>query len=424
MMLRISLVIMVFWIPVEEWLSKDLQIIPQWVTWLDEGLLALITIEWIVRMLLVSKKYHRTPLDFPLIAFLLVGVFSALINQVPLLSVLFGFRAPLQYVLLYYAIINSRIGESFFRKLMMISAFFALLQVPFGIYQVIMKAPLPGSNNVYNLGIVGRSVRVFGTFAHPNALGGFLMVFIAVFAGWYWFTPKIQSKYRIGLLIAIGLMLIVLILTFSREAWLALFVGVVVVLWFQNRNVKALTIIVVSAVVLGMVWQLVPGFKERTLSQVKTIDDYVRYRNMLVAAQLIKANPIFGVGPGMWGGSAAVLLGSPMMEKYPPLTATADSNWLSMTVEFGILGSCIFLGLLFAVFRRTLKYLYKARPAYKTGDSFKRGVFMGASVSIVGFALLALVSPAFENQQISFYVWFFAGASQTLRFRSTDDLNG
>jgi O-antigen ligase len=210
------------------------------------------------------------------------------------------------------------------------------------------------------------------------------------------------------------LLLIVLILTFSREAWLALFVGIVVVLWFQNKIAKALTIIVVSAVLFGIVWQLVPGFTERTLSQVKSVDDYVRFRNALVAVQILKTSPAFGIGPGMWGGSAAVLLGSPVMEKYLIYTSTADSNWLSMTVEFGILGSCMFLGLLFAVFRRSLKYLYKARSTYKAGDSFRMGIFLGTSVSVIGFVLLALVSPAFENQQISFYVWFFAGVSQAL----------
>ncbi len=399
---------MVFWIPIELWLSKDLGIIPQWVTWLDEGLLALITIEWIARMLVVTKKYHRTPLDFPLIAFLLVGVFSALINQVPLLSVLFGFRAPLQYVLLYYAIVNSRIDESFFRKLMVISAFFALLQVPIGIYQVVMKVPVPLENNVSNLGVVGSSVRAFGTFAHPNALGGFLMFFLAVFAGWYWLTPKKQWKYKISLLIAIGMMLIVLILTFSRSSWLALFVGVVVVLWFQKGNVKVLTIIVLSAMVFGIVWLLVPGFKQRTLSQATTIDNYVRYRNVLVAAQVIKENPVFGIGPGMWGGSAAVLLGSQTMETYHIQTSTADSNWLSITVEFGILGSLMFMAMLLWVFRTTL------RAIKNTHSLYWKGIFFGASVFTIEITILAFTSPAFENQQVSFYFWFLAGAAKLL----------
>lgn len=422
MILRISLVIMVFWIPVELWLLKDLRVIPQWATWLDEGLLVLIMIEWVVRMFVVNKEYRRTPLDFPLIGFLLVGVFSALINRVSLISVLFGFRAPLQYILLYFAIVNSRISEAFFRKLIMISAFFALLQIPLGIYQVIMKAPVPLNNNVSNLGLVGSSVRAFGTFAHPNALGGFMALFIAVFVGWYWFTPKMQSKYRTSLLIAIGLMLVVLILTFSRQSWLALFVGIVAVLWFQNRNLKALTIIIISAVIFGIVWQWVPAFTQRTLSQAEAIDNYARYRNMLAASQIIKANPIFGIGPGVWGGSASALLGSSDLKKFNIRTTTVDSNWLSMTVEFGILGSCMFLGLLLAMFRRTLKYLYWARSTYKAEDSFRTGVFLGSSVSFIAFALLALASPAFENQQISFYVWFFAGVSQILIRNDTGGL--
>ena len=97
------------------------------------------------------------------------------------------------------------------------------------------------------------TVRLQGTFSHPNSLGQYLIPFVCVLV-----AGGGGRAVRIGL--AVGLSVVVA-LTYSRTAILGLAAALIVLLLFESRlNLRSLTRLGVGLVVVGgIVWLLVGG---------------------------------------------------------------------------------------------------------------------------------------------------------------------
>jgi hypothetical protein len=80
----------------------------------------------------------------------------------------------------------------------------------------------PGASVVI-VPFVGRWLRAYGTVAHPNILGGFLVLSLAMLA----IRRDARTRY-VGVVLALGFL--ALLLSFSRSAWLALLLGAAAVL--------------------------------------------------------------------------------------------------------------------------------------------------------------------------------------------------
>lgn len=76
--------------------------------------------------------------------------------------------------------------------------------------------------------------RIFGTFSHPNVFS--LYLFALIVFGWLFFaTFSRSSREKIIVLCAIGIFAIILFLTFTRVAWIALFVFTFLLALFRYR---------------------------------------------------------------------------------------------------------------------------------------------------------------------------------------------
>lgn len=68
-----------------------------------------------------------------------------------------------------------------------------------------------------------RWLRAYGSFPHPNILGGFLCLAIPIVAGAYMWLPRRRSAWL--LLVSLALGMLALLLSFSRAAWLGVFIS-------------------------------------------------------------------------------------------------------------------------------------------------------------------------------------------------------
>ena len=78
----------------------------------------------------------------------------------------------------------------------------------------------------------GRWLRAYGTFPHPNILGGFLAAIFVVSVGYT--LPSVEAlkrNQRIFLVAGTIITLLGLLLTFSRSAWFGVALGVAVMLF-------------------------------------------------------------------------------------------------------------------------------------------------------------------------------------------------
>jgi O-antigen ligase len=143
------------------------------------------------------------------------------------------------------------------------------------------------------LPIVGRWLRSYGSFPHPNILGGFLALSLAVLA--VHMDPRRRRLREIALTMGFA----ALLLAFSRAAWLAILLGAVTMLlvapgtWRAMPKVRARLGVTVaaSALVLFALFRIV---SVGSLVEQNSID--TRFFYNLVASQVISRGVPVGAG--------------------------------------------------------------------------------------------------------------------------------
>jgi O-antigen ligase len=159
--------------------------------------------------------------------------------------------------------------------------------------------------------ISGRWLRAYGGFDHPNILGGVLAISLILVA-YLLAKKKILNGSRqiwssIFLFVFYFVGLYALFFSFSRAAWIALIVGLLVLLitlicfydkWVLGRFIALIFFTLVLAGIVALPFQeLVSARIEvETRLEQKSIND--RYTYLLESRELLKNNFPFGVGIG------------------------------------------------------------------------------------------------------------------------------
>jgi len=205
--------------------------------------------------------------------------------------------------------------------------------------------------------------RAFGFFGSPNILGSLSMIMAIVALAalfdkkkWYYFVYELLS-------------IAVLILTYSRSAWIGLSAGLAVALLVKNWKLIFVTPIGLSAL-------LIPSVKQRlfvSLSREYLVDAALDGRIWSVnnAVEIFKTSPILGTGPGSYGGQTAVYYNSPvylagMQNGYVALPYT-DNQWLEILVQTGIFGTVFIGGFFISHFVNNLRQYIKSKSYLSLG---------------------------------------------------------
>lgn len=183
----------------------------------------------------------------------------------------------------------------------------AALQAALGIYQFFvqyafaskwlgMAAHDPATLGTYVVEAGGgRWLRAYGALPHPNILAGYLMVAILLLLA----IPIIGRATRLLKLAILPILTAGMFFTFSRGAWLALAIGLFVLLVKNRAKIaKEIVIIILTAgCLLFVFWPLVLTRAVATdRLDVKSTSERIGYYGE--AWTLIKNHPFLGVGLG------------------------------------------------------------------------------------------------------------------------------
>jgi O-antigen ligase len=226
--------------------------------------------------------------------------------------------------------------------------------------------------SVVQLGTGFRLLRAYGTLPHPNILGGF--VFLTLFGPASLFLASKKPNYPALLLLILGVMLIGL--TFSRSAWLALLAFVLVLAW-KSKMIGSKRLYLLIACI-GMVFALtLYPLRDFVFTRVgnanvatETISTVGRSWLTEQAMRTIQRHPLTGVGIG----SFLIKLSKEASQGAP--IEPVHNVLLLVTSELGMFGLLLLLGLFISIAQNIAR------------SKSPRAILAGASLA--GFGVIAL----------------------------------
>ena len=125
---------------------------------------------------------------------------------------------------------------------------------------------------------------------------------------------------------------------------------------------------------------------------------------------VIPASPVFGFGPGSYGGGAAILfrnskvydeLGLPFgvygSEGY------LDNNWFSLWGETGTIGFGLYLWMYLGLF------FYALKVARESKEASTRAIALGFAGAMIAVALNSFLATYLEVRSLATYLWIYGG---------------
>jgi len=363
---------------------------------------------------LVAVFHH--PVIVALIAFTAIAAISAVLNGVPAHVALFGVVFTIDAAALFF--LPLLVGFSLRQALVALGVIGGIVVAAavLAIGQALLMPRLFGMVPVR--GRFGEELRLASIFGDPNVLGAFLIFAIpfALIAAAR--LPDRRLRWLAG---GIGfVLLLALWLSFSRGSWIALVLGVGVMLAVVDR--RALVLGTLAAVLsfgtaVYMPRNLMvpdrprPNIVDSTIDRVGAIGIGGDLRTLFVlnAIPIVRDHPLIGVGPGRYGGAVASNFGTPVYTEYDteplfwrPTQRTVDNFWLHLLVETGILGVAAFLA---AAFIPGIRILRGAQRAI----GWRRVALGGIAAATAGLAVSSGTTMLLEANSIGFAFWLLLG---------------
>lgn len=252
--------------------------------------------------------------------------------------------------------------------------------------------------------------RVFSTFIGPNALAGFLLLCLP--SAFSLSQAARNSRQRIFALVATGIIMVTLALTFSR-AGIALTVVLFIVMALaspqrsrRNFLVAVLALAIVVGVLVGLLFVVKRGeltaFRQISSSLSASASLGGRLAFWRGAWRMALASPWRGSGLGTFAGVFSRFQASGAYSQH------AHNSYLEMFAEVGFIGGTLFLMIIALVFSRTLRTF---RSLENETDKL---MVLGLWVGMLGFLLHNLVDFDWYIPATALYFWAFAGLAVAL----------
>lgn len=312
-------------------------------------------------------KWIKTPLDKPIIFLLILSILSAVFSM----NRHRGFWAALlliNYVIIFYLMVYTVRTRSDYRHLLWIIISIGAFLSLFGLFKKYMGNPFPWWN-YHN--IPETAGHLISTYGNRNHLTGYLEMALPLSLG------LILTGYRgirLFFLVALSaLLLLVLMLAFSRGGWVSGSLGLIfmgfVLMTSQYFNKKKILIAVIGGgVILMMIVLSSTPMVERflTIGEVDKGSSAGRIKIWGAAVEMIEDYPVLGVGPGNF---------STVFTQYLPPAENrhfyAHNDYIQSVSEIGLAAIVIIAWMIAAIYRRGFKKL-------KNESRLVRGVTIGA----------------------------------------------
>ncbi len=421
-----------------KWIPDDVYVLARYGS---ELVIYLLAASLLTHMFWYGKKWKKSPFDAIFLFFIVAIIASIVVNGVNPTVAILGARQLLRFLILFFITTQCAPSKKWLKALLVTLAGVVAIQVTLGGLQAVTGGALDtfllpserktlgsfqlteGTTQFWDPG-----QRVFGTMGRYDQLGIFLASMLLILVA-FLYEKRFGKTAKIiaGTLLAAGLP--VLVLTYSRSAWFGFLIGFLffAIIIKKDKRVALASIIspiIISAYVVGnsfLINTLIDTPEQSVGERFFEAFSYERWRGEYVGLgrlywiaetlrTVVPASPIFGVGPGQYGGGAAAALGNTKVYDELGLPfgvygtgGYIDNNWMSMWGEIGSLGLGMFLWFYISLF------VLCVRTAQEHEDSDVRAMAGATAAILLAFSMNAFLATFFEVRTMAPYVWVLTG---------------
>lgn len=371
---------------------------------------------WSFKKLLDQKSgAPKSKLWTPLLLFSAAAVLSLVLSTtfLPIKEVLLGSTYLIRYVsyaLLAFIVMDEIKNEQEAKSLINCIIASALLLAIAGFMQLIVY---PDLKALEEYGWDPHINRLVSTWLDPNFIGGFFAMVIAITLSLFFSTKKLSDK--IALLTIVAILGIALFLTYSRSAYIALAVSILVIGVLRSRTM------LITCVVLFIIGVNVsPRAAERLEGLATSVQSLIsqsaqnpdptarlRIKSWEQTLTLIQKRPIQGSG---YNTLKYVNYQEGFVEDTDIHSASgSDASLLTILATTGILGFSPFLWLHFLVLKKSWK-AWRGHPKNQT----LQGLSLGLLAALLGLLTHSLFVNSLVFAPILLYLWISVGIQEKL----------
>ncbi len=350
------------------------------------ALLCLVIYKWILYR--QEKSFKWSPLDIPIFMYIAINILCIFMKPYEMNIVLEGFRANVEFILFFFAffqLIRGTKSVKIIYNTLVIAVFFIAL---YGVYQYVVGVPMP--SGWVDSAESGIKTRAFSIIGSPNILGSLIALVSPLVLG----LIAVEKKVFVKVLycFAYAVMMMCLIVSFSRGAWFVYMGGLFVYILLKDARFIIPAIIGVVCVLV-----FVPAVGERLayLFSAEYIQSSLRGGRLvrwMTGIQEIQLNPLFGKGLGHIGGAVATnneVVGHFYMDNY----------YLKIGAEIGLVGLFFFLNLMY----RTLKWCFVG--ALRVENKISKELMLAGFAGIISIVANNCVENIFEVPLMVITFW-------------------
>ncbi|MBQ4545416.1 MAG: O-antigen ligase family protein [Oscillospiraceae bacterium] len=348
------------------------------------------------------KKPRITPVDMPLLFFTAIGLLLMAIVSPKIGPAVAGYRAVCQFMLWFFVLTRLIEDDKDFKTLYFTVCVMATAIALHGIYQYIVKAPMPAQWVAQ--AEVGVRTRVYSIIGSPNVMGAFLVMTAPMIAACAYYAEKLWVKCLMWGITC--LLCLATLFTFSRGAWFGLTVAVVIFSLLVDRKLLA----VAAVGILGVIF-CVPEISNRiaflfTSDFAAANSSGGRGERWQIGLSLWRQNRLFGFGLGRYGG--AIAMQNQEIENI--VYYYMDNYYLKTLTEMGLIGLISYVWLLLR------NFLWSCRSVFKTQKNKMSCLISGIIAGQIGVLAHSYFENIFEVPYMNAYFWGLSAAVMYLGY--------
>ena len=317
------------------------------------------------------------PLKVPLLLFVLACI-VAVVGGVDFSGSYKSLKRLLEILIFFWAV-NCIDNDDFRENLSLLLIVSATLSTFTGLYNA-------WENGIYHFYRAEGTMSVYMTYA------GLLMLALLLASGKLIFSPK-ENKW---IYIALTMMSVCLLFTFTRQAWLGVLAGGMFLIWFRKKN-----LLWFLPVILIVIFAISPASIQWRISSLTDLEDANLKRRVALwqgGWLVFKDHPLIGCG---------FKCIDVVNKDYPDPTGIIKrlrgmhSNFIQLAVDTGLFGLISWISIWVVYFMT----LYQRFILMKGDNAYKRDA-MGSAAAVVGFLVAGFFETNFYDSEVSMLLYF------------------